>query len=283
MIKTILIISTALFSIVLLSSHIVSENGIAGRTGSPGETTCNSCHSGNPLNDAGGSITLNAPTLVGFEYNVGQTYEISVTVARTGVNLFGFAFEALTSTGANAGTLIVTDAATTAIKSVMVTGNSRSSVVHKLNGGATANSHTFTFNWTAPATNVGNVTFYFAGNAANGNGTPGGDFIYKSSQEVTPFATVGFTENIQNKINLSVFPNPATESTTISYTLPEKSIVTATLVSLTGQTVAQFFSESKNPGTYEQKLSLDPSISNGIYLVVLNVNGKQNFKKLIIR
>ncbi len=39
-------------------------------------------------------------------------------------------------------------------------------------------SATFQFDWTPPATNVGPITFYAAGNAANGNGTSAGDFIY---------------------------------------------------------------------------------------------------------
>jgi uncharacterized protein (TIGR03437 family) len=45
---------------------------------------------------------------------------------------------------------------------------------------------TFQFDWTPPATNVGPVTFYVAGNAANGNGANTGDQIYTSSVQLTP-------------------------------------------------------------------------------------------------
>jgi hypothetical protein len=266
-----------------MSFDITSSNGIAGRTGSPGETACNvsGCHSGNPLNDVGGSITLSAPTLTGFQYVLGQTYAISVTISRPGVSLYGFGFEALTTAGANAGTLLITDAVTTTTKNATIAGNSRKSVVHKLNGGATANTHTFTFNWMAPATNVGNVTFYFAGNAANGNGLTSGDFIYKASQVVTP-APVGIAEKNTPNFSLSVFPNPASESATISYILPADSKVTAKLVSLTGQVVEAFYTENQIAGKQEQKLELNPTLSNGIYLISLEVNGAQSFKKLII-
>lgn len=282
--KTIVIASAGLLSLALMSFGILSDNGIAGKTGSPGETgACNQsgCHTGNPLNDAAGSMSISAPTLTGFQYTLGQTYSISLTVSRTGVNLFGFAFEALSSTGANAGTLNITDAVTTTAKSLTVLGNSRKSMVHKLNGGATANTHTFTFSWTAPATNIGNVTFYYAGNAANGNTLTSGDFIYTGSQVVTP-APVGIHENPESNFNLSVFPNPTSESATISYSLDEQSTVEAKLISITGKVVASFFSEEQIQGTHEQKLSLDPSISKGIYLVALNVNGKESLKKLII-
>jgi hypothetical protein len=41
---------------------------------------------------------------------------------------------------------------------------------------------TFTFNWTAPAKGTGNVTFYFAGLACNGNGNnDSGDYTYTGS------------------------------------------------------------------------------------------------------
>jgi hypothetical protein len=46
--------------------------------------------------------------------------------------------------------------------------------------------------------------------------------------------------------------------------------------------VAQFYCEDETAGKQEQKLQIDPSISNGIYLVGLEVNGKHSFKKLII-
>lgn len=278
--KTIVLVTATIIALASMSFDIMDNNGIAGRTGSPSETTCNACHTGNPLNDPAGSITFSSPMLTGMQYMCGQTYTINITVARPGVNLFGFACEALTSTGANAGSLVITDALTTTTKNATVAGNSRKSVVHKLNGGASANTHTFTFDWTAPATNVGNITFYFAGNATNSSNTTSGDFIYKSSQVVIA-PPVGVNENAASNFELSVFPNPTKESATITYTLDEASMVDAELISITGQEVSKFFSEEEAPGQHEQKLAFG-SVPNGIYMVALNVNGKQSFKKLIV-
>src|SRR5436190_9210675 len=50
----------------------------------------------------------------------------------------------------------------------------------------TRNGATFQFDWTRPATNTGPVTFYVAGNAANGDAAMTGDLIYTSSVELTP-------------------------------------------------------------------------------------------------
>jgi uncharacterized protein (TIGR03437 family) len=45
---------------------------------------------------------------------------------------------------------------------------------------------TFQFDWTPPATNAGPVTFFAAGNAANGDGANTGDLVYTTSLQLTP-------------------------------------------------------------------------------------------------
>ncbi|HWD00495.1 MAG TPA: choice-of-anchor V domain-containing protein [Candidatus Sulfopaludibacter sp.] len=53
-------------------------------------------------------------------------------------------------------------------------------------------SYTYNFNWTPPATNVGNVTIYVAGNAGRGGApTQDGDHIYTNKYTLTPAAATG--------------------------------------------------------------------------------------------
>jgi len=85
----------------------------------------------------------------------------------------------------NGGTLNITDATHTQIKSATVSGVSRRNVVHTLDGGANPSSMTFNFSWTAPAAGTGPVTFYFAGVAADGDGNESNDYVYKSNQVFT--------------------------------------------------------------------------------------------------
>jgi hypothetical protein len=205
--KMVVVLATAVV-ITGMSFNVLDDNGKAGATGSPSEGTCNQsgCHNTYTINTGGGSVTITAPTMTGWQYVPGQTYAISVTVAKSGINLFGLGFEALTSAGANGGTL--TAGTGTSLKSATIAGNSRTSIVHALNGGATANTHTFTFNWKAPATNIGNITFYCAGNAANKNGSVSGDYIYTTSQVITPASSTGIQEQSYAE-NVMVFPNPA--------------------------------------------------------------------------
>ena len=208
--KKVVVVFATIVAITGMSFNILDDNGRAGATGSPSENTCNQsgCHNTYTINTGGGSVTITAPTMTGWQYVPGQTYAISVTVAKSGVSLFGLGFEALTSAGANAGTL--TAGTGTSLKSATIAGNSRTSIVHALNGGATANTHTFTFNWKAPASNIGNITFYCAGNAANKNGGVSGDYIYTTSQVVTPASSTGMQE-LTYSDHISVFPNPASQ------------------------------------------------------------------------
>ena len=58
------------------------------------------------------------------------------------------------------------------------------SIIEQLEIGTFPNgtaSRTWQVRWTAPSTDIGTVRFWFAGNAANGNGDNQGDYIYTSN------------------------------------------------------------------------------------------------------
>ncbi len=52
-----------------------------------------------------------------------------------------------------------------------------------------SNGASWTFNWTAPAEDVGVVTFYTAGNQANNDGNTSGDYIYRTFVAAAPAST----------------------------------------------------------------------------------------------
>lgn len=163
---------------------IASQSGIAGYTASPSESNCTSCHSSYALNTGGGSIVIthNIPAA---GYSPSTLYTVTVTVSKTSTPLFGFDFEALSSTNASIGTIAVTN--TTTMK--LLTSSSRSNIVHKSNGGLSTGSKAFSFSWTSPASASGNITFYAAGIAANNNGNESGDYVYTTNLVVSPAAS----------------------------------------------------------------------------------------------
>ncbi len=236
------IIALLPFALILfLTSEKMSDDGRAGYTGSPGENDCTSCHGSFPVNTGGGSITLQNTGMPLNEYVAGQTYNLSVTVARSTNNLFGFAFEALNSLNDNAGTLNITDAAATQIKTRVVNTITRRNVVHQLNAGAMSGSKTFNFSWTAPAAGTGTVGFYFAGVAADGNGNDNNDYVYKSTLTINeqvcvvpdlPQSIMGNATVCQGSLqNYSV--SPVSGATSYSWTIPSGWAGTSTSNSIT--------------------------------------------------
>ncbi len=163
-----------------------STGPLPGRTGDFGETNCSACHRGNAVNAAGGSLTI---TGVPAKYNPGQIYPITVTIAKSGQQRWGFEFSARdASSGYQAGSLIATDAANTQVK----VQNNIQYIEHTAAGTTPGTAQgSWTFNWKAPDTPVDKIRFSAAGNAANGNGANTEDFIYTTS--VTSDSAVAFT------------------------------------------------------------------------------------------
>jgi len=69
----------------------------------------------------------------------------------------------------------------------------------------TRNGVTFQFDWNPPATNAGPVTFYVAGNAANGNSASTGDLIYTSNLQMDPVVPVAPTVASGNIVSGATF------------------------------------------------------------------------------
>lgn len=164
-----------------------NSNGKSGHNGSPGEQTCakSGCHDSFAVNSGPGEVQIDVPGMTNWQYVPGQTYTINVTVSQVNRSLFGFGFEALLQSGANAGNL--TAGVGSHALNATVASNVRRTITHLDEAGASANQHTFSFTWVAPSTPV-LVSFYAVGNAANNNGSDSNDYIYTISQALTPLA-----------------------------------------------------------------------------------------------
>jgi hypothetical protein len=198
-------------------------------------------------------------------------------VARTGNSLFGIGFEALQASGANAGTL--TAGTGTHTGNFTVSGNSRKNIIQNTDGGASSNTHTFTFTWVAPTTNIGNVTFYTSGMCCNNNGNEVGDYVYSKSQVVTPVAA-SVAEEKSEALNMIAYPNPASEMMNLDYTLPESGKVKASIFSMNGQHVMDIFEANQTAGPIHRTFDVT-SLASGLYVINVSVNGKNLEAKMI--
>ena len=150
-------------------------------TGAPNEGNCTQCHIGNSLNRSGGSLILTVPE----NYSPGEVYDIVVKLSRAEQEKWGFEMTALNSSGTRAGTFATADGNTQVSEA-----GGKQYIKQTFSGTAAgeADSHSWTFRWTAPTTDVGTITFYAAGNAANNDFTAGEDYIYtqKATSDIAP-------------------------------------------------------------------------------------------------
>ena len=144
-----------------------------GNTGAPGEFSCSSCHSGGPQ---GGNLKIEGLPAT---YTAGQEYNLTVTLTQLGRVRFGFQATVLEASGKSAGTLVLTDANRTQLRNSTFTGNNRDYIEHTTEGTLpVGQAGSWSFKWRAPSSSAGGVSFYVAGNAANGDFSSFGDTIY---------------------------------------------------------------------------------------------------------
>jgi uncharacterized repeat protein (TIGR01451 family) len=164
------------------TAYAYSSGPPAGYTSAPGEFTCRECHV--PDSGAGtGHISITAPQ----SYVPGQTYQITVTHVNADPTRlrWGFQLTALDDANEKAGNLQSTSI-TTQVLNNQGPGGGRQYIEHTASGTFInqQGGASWTFNWTAPSTNVGPVTFYVAGNQANNDANTSGDFIYFTFAQV---------------------------------------------------------------------------------------------------
>jgi uncharacterized protein (TIGR03437 family) len=159
----------------------------SGRTGAPGELTCatSGCHASFQLNSGPGTLSI---TGLPATYSPNQEITVTVTLNQASRQLYGFEVTALDSQNQRAGELSVTEPSRTLRITGTGSGGLREYITHSIGGTSPngTNQNSWTFKWKAPAQSVGQVTFYVAGNAANGNGSSSGDYIYTKTASIQP-------------------------------------------------------------------------------------------------
>lgn len=161
----------------------------AAHNGSPqsGGFSCRLCH-GNAV--GGGSVQiLGAPT----EYEPNKVYNLTVRVADPAKLGAGFQLSVENGAG-HVGTLILSDTTNTRFAATKDSQNvwaehTLTGVANTVAGwAAMGQSAQYNVRWQAPATDVGTVTFYAAGNAINNSFTNAGDTIYLTNVSATAAA-----------------------------------------------------------------------------------------------
>ncbi|GEM_PF-3582802 len=166
----ILLVTAIAFAIVLIANSASPPDG---HTGAPGDGLCSDCHGGsNPLG-LDGEIEISGP---GPNVLAGETYQLSVLVTNPNgiAQKAGFQIVALDENDGNVGTLSNPSANAT-----LSTSGGRTYFKHNPSVDFPASNEVeWTVDWTAPTGMTSSfVTFYGAGNIADGNGLNTQDFI----------------------------------------------------------------------------------------------------------
>lgn len=275
--KRIVLVMFGLLSIILSSFVIISKSGKAGYTGSPGENACNQCHNSYALNSGPGSISFRS-NIPGDMYSPDSVYQITLIVRQAGVSLFGFGMEALKTGNANAGLFIVTNSIRTQL---LTAGNGRKNMTHKLSGGAFADSSVFSFNWQAPSTNVGPVTFYYSGVCANGNNLNGLDYVYKGSHTISSTSTVGLESANEPYADLQIIPFPLGQLIDVKFNLQEVADIKMHLLGLDGKMYRSVSFQDQEPGQKTYTI-FTSDLNSGVYFLQAEINGVGVTRKFLL-
>jgi hypothetical protein len=166
-----------------LAAYASQSGPEAGYTSAPGDIgACTTCHDTFENPDVGpGSVRIEGVPEV---YTPGQQYVLTVTVQQGGRRRFGFQMTALDQANDRAGALSARGSDTQLLNQTGPGG--RQYIEHTQSGTSTITTgrRSWQVNWTAPSTDVGVVTFYAAGNAANDDGTNQNDYIYTTRASV---------------------------------------------------------------------------------------------------
>ncbi|MBZ5662476.1 MAG: hypothetical protein LAO08_18900 [Acidobacteriia bacterium] len=211
---------------------------------SPATNTCAGCHSGSAL--SGGGATITFPSGTTYTPGVAQTLTVKVTDPTHAIFSFILTARLASNVSTQAGTF---------------TAGSGSTVAGMDIEASSFTSSTWTFTWTPPATNAGNVTFFLTGLTAGSPGTTtSGNGIYQSQFTLTS-ASVAPTPDF----SLSASPSSltiaqgASGTSTITTTpqngfagsvaLAVSGLPSGVSASFTGSTLTLSASSSAAPGT----------------------------------
>jgi hypothetical protein len=153
-----------------------AEKPPAGHTGGFGEPTCAACHTEFPVNEPGGSLSLDG---LPDAFEPGREYVLTVVLQVPETARAGFQISARHGDGTQAGRWAPLGPDVAVVDSAGV------AYAHATLPGADAagpDGASWSIGWTAPES--GPVRFNVAANSANGDNSPFGDLVYAMEAEV---------------------------------------------------------------------------------------------------
>ncbi len=261
-------------------SPLNSGGSQAARTGAPGEQNCTSCHSGSTQAGTTENVftVLDANNNPVSTYILGETYTVNLALTSSPSKK---GFQSTVLTGANAMAGDFTAGTTTQINTSTVSGGQRKYANHK----STSNSSQtplWSWSWTAPATNVGNVTFYVASNISNNNGQNSGDQIYLSQHVISAPSTAGVEEN-EFKSFFKASYNSDKNGVQLNFNSLKADRIHINIVDLSGKSVVARTIGIAKIGENSEFVPFSNQLPKGYYVVNMFLNNKALSSKIVVQ
>lgn len=259
-----------IFGLGFYQLAFTKEDGApSGKTNSPGDgETCTQvdCHTGT-AKPRSGLLTTDVSEA---GYLSTDTLTITVSIEFPGRSTFGFQASAQTLDGDKIGKIIVTDDVQTKTTSV------GKYITHEKEGIDGSDGKSWSFDWT-PLSASGDVTFYYAVNAADGDGESTGDSVYYGSFTISenpdnvPLA-------LQETGDLQSFSvlNPV-ENNIVIQPLQNDMMYRVTVFDISGRLVMSPSSELSGTAVLPAE-----ALAPGIYFIEI-FNGMQYFSKRLVK
>ena len=240
----------------------ISAGAPAQSTGAPDEKDCSTsgCHSDFRINSGTAQLSLSIANNI-TQYEPGKAYPVTVSIADPGLVRFGFQVVVLkNSDHANIGTIKLTEPQRTQIIEGYGALADRKYITYTYPGtdAVSAGLGQWSFNWIAPETNEGPVTFYVASIAANNDGTDSGDHSYSKKLILDSPLTAS-----------TIFPTISSGEFFLG-----QGIESVSVFNMSGQKIG---------GTVLPDHTLDLSAEpEGVYFVAFTYGEKTDCKKIVI-
>lgn len=195
-------LALAMIAGLSLQMRSYSDGPPAGRTGAPGELTCNIgyCHSNFPVNPSD-AISFISTSIPEEGYLPGETYDVTVGINKPGMQRFGFQWTAVSeNTSQGLGEIVNVDDSQTQLTFE----NEKTYIMHQV-APVVDDSTSWTFQWKAPLSNVEDAVFYMAFVASNNNGFRTGDYVILDTLKVNSQLTTSFQDRLSDQYKLKTY------------------------------------------------------------------------------
>ncbi len=249
------------------------------RTFSPlsGNTSCQTCHNSGAFSPTIAVEMLDGDNIATTEYIPGETYTLRVNITPTTGTPQRYGFQAVALLGddnLNAGTF-----GTPPSGIQVITLEERDYAEHSMPNTTDGN---FEIEWQAPEAGSGTVRIYASGNAANGNGTSGGDGGVTLQNPLMLFegtgpSAIAAPETLFTQMHLS--PNPARETLTVQINSEETGNFQLAIRSVDGRLLQkQRLTVNAGDQLFPVEIS---TLQSGLYLLQLTDGQRVSTQKFV--